>query len=939
MVVKDNHRSEAHNPAQEPLTGNGFSHLIEENSNIRYALDQHSIVAITDQRGIITYVNDRFCEISGYSREELIGQDHRIVNSGYHSKEFIRDLWVTIANGRVWKGDICNRAKDGSIYWVETSIVPILNEHGKPYQYIAIRTDITEMKLAQLEVESLASELQTVAEVSTAVATELDLDALLQNTVDKTRADFGLYHTHIYLLDEAGENLVLAAGAGDAGRVMQSRGHSIPISRRYSLVARCARSRQAVIANDVTQELDFLPNPLLPETRAEMAVPMVVGDTLIGVLDVQSERVGRFREKDVRVQTTLASQIAVAVQNARAYQAEEENLIIAEQLAMINAALPQAQNEDDILAAVAQYARQTNPSTISLSYVETDEMGQPEISTMVAAWDSNGPSVDSPLLNVPLQMSSFPITKLWFSDPSAIMIVEDAANDPRVNEDLMRVLQMSNTQAFISIPLYAGGRWQGQVSISWAQPHVLTEQERKIYSALPQSIAGVVASRRAYLDEQRAETEAQTLAADLQTVAEVSTAVATELDLDALLQNTVDKTRADFGLYHTHIYLLDEAGENLVLAAGAGDAGRVMQSRGHSIPISRRYSLVARCARSRQAVIANDVTQELDFLPNPLLPETRAEMAVPMVVGDTLIGVLDVQSERVGRFREKDVRVQTTLASQIAVAVQNARAFAESQALSAEMLQQAEQKAELERQTADRLRQVDLMKSQFLANMSHELRTPLNSIIGYSEVLLDGDDGDLTEEAVEDVQTIYNSGQHLLAIINDILDLAKIEAGEMKMDRRPTELDTVVSNVVHAAQVLIKEKPVTLRFVENAKVPLVLADALRLRQITTNLVSNAVKFTERGSVTVSVGQLNDHEAYVKVEDTGIGIAPDHIDMIFDQFRQVDGSSTRRAGGTGLGLTITRHLVHLQGGEIHVESQVGQGSTFWFTLPLAETALA
>jgi signal transduction histidine kinase len=307
-----------------------------------------------------------------------------------------------------------------------------------------------------------------------------------------------------------------------------------------------------------------------------------------------------------------------------------------------------------------------------------------------------------------------------------------------------------------------------------------------------------------------------------------------------------------------------------------------------------------------------------------MLPETRSELAVPMLVGNRVVGVLDVQAKAVGRFDDNDVQVKSTLAAQIAIAVENARAFAA-----------AEAQAERERATAERLREVDRLKSQFLANMSHELRTPLNSIIGYSEVLLDGDDGALSSDALEDVTTIHSSGRHLLAIINDILDLAKIEAGEMRIERQRVTLDTVAQGVLDSASVLVKERPVSLALVKQEDVPPVFADELRLRQIITNLVSNAVKFTESGTVTIELGCAEGQHAFVKVIDTGIGIAPSDLGAIFEQFRQVDGSSTRRAGGTGLGLTITRHLIHLHGGEIHVESELGKGSTFWFTLPLVE----
>ncbi|MCC7447571.1 MAG: GAF domain-containing protein, partial [Anaerolineae bacterium] len=395
-------------------------------------------------------------------------------------------------------------------------------------------------------------------------------------------------------------------------------------------------------------------------------------------------------------------------------------------------------------------------------------------------------------------------------------------------------------------------------------------------------------------------------------------------DMDTLLQTVADLTKDSFNLYHAHIYLLDDTGINLVLAAGAGEVGRTMKARKHRIPLSREQSLVARAARTRESVLVNNVLLDPDFLPNPQLPETRAETAIPMIVGDKLVGVLDTQANTVDRFTPDDVRIKTILAEQIAVAVQNARLYA------------------AQYEAAEQLRTVDRLKNEFLANMSHELRTPLNSIIGYAEVMIDGIDGELTSEALEDVNAIHDSGQHLLSMINDILDLAKIEAGRMELDQEPVSVAEVADEVQRITSVLLKDKPVELVVTIPDDLPAAWADHVRLRQILNNLVSNAAKFTQEGTITIQArvtayqnGSGPAHMLQVSVIDTGEGIAADHLELVFQQFRQADGSSTRKAGGTGLGLAITRHLVEMHGGHIWVESTLGKGTTFAFTIPIAE----
>ena len=261
-----------------------------------------------------------------------------------------------------------------------------------------------------------------------------------------------------------------------------------------------------------------------------------------------------------------------------------------------------------------------------------------------------------------------------------------------------------------------------------------------------------------------------------------------------------------------------------------------------------------------------------------------------------------------------------TLADQLAIAVENARSY------------------ELSLNAVDEMRKADQLKSQFLANMSHELRTPLNSIIGFSRVIIKGIDGPITELQQQDLTAIYNSGQHLLNLINDILDLSKIEAGKMELNfEENVNLSDLINSVMSTVAGLVKDRPIQLYRELSTDLPGVRADPLKIRQVLLNLLSNAAKFTEQGSITIKAslqpGVEQQPEVLISVTDSGAGISPEDVKKLFQAFSQVDASATRKTGGSGLGLSISRHLVEMHGGRIGVDSEVGKGSTFYFVLPI------
>ncbi len=400
---------------------------------------------------------------------------------------------------------------------------------------------------------------------------------------------------------------------------------------------------------------------------------------------------------------------------------------------------------------------------------------------------------------------------------------------------------------------------------------------------------------------------------DLELSAQVARQVATELDINRLLPQLVEQARDTFDLAYVSVFLYDSASDHLQLAAGRSrttDHGATEQI---EIPLNASTNLIAKVGRDKQHIVIEDTSEwDVSSLPHRL-SNTESEILLPMLVGDRLVGVLEMQSEESGRFTAEYVEVFTTLAEQIAIAVNNAQLYAR------------------QRQFADELQEADKIKNQFLANMSHELRTPLNGIMNFTEMVSSGMMGAITEQQKELLDLSLDSSKHLLSLINDILDIAKIQAGELKLFIEDVDLYTELSVALSVVKPMIQNGRVELIEEVDEGLPLIRGDRRRIRQILLNLASNAAKFTEEGSITVGAKIDQDHILF-SVTDTGIGIPEEMHQIIFSPFIQtVDG--VKLVNGTGLGLPITKTLVERHGGKIWVESVLGEGTTFFVMLPM------
>ena len=418
--------------------------------------------------------------------------------------------------------------------------------------------------------------------------------------------------------------------------------------------------------------------------------------------------------------------------------------------------------------------------------------------------------------------------------------------------------------------------------------------------------------------EQRVETRTQELRAALdrlRALAAVAEAVNSSLDLQTVLGTILSHACQLSDTGGGAIYVYDPDSGTFGLAAGHGMSEEMVATiRAHEVQLGE--TIIGRCAESRAAVQIADLEKEPHDPFHDVLIETwvRSLLAVPLLDQNQVIGALIVRRRSTGTFAQDTIDLLESFASQSALAVHNARLFRE-----------IEQKGE-------ELKLASQHKSQFLANMSHELRTPLNAILGYTELVQDGVYGEPAEKIAEVLGRVQRNGKHLLALINDVLDLSKIESGEMTLSVGDFSFATLVQSVVMATESLATDKNLALTVDLPAELPPGRGDERRLSQVLLNLVGNAIKFTEAGEVGIAVGA-NNGAFHVQVTDTGPGIAAAEREEIFSEFRQIDSSSTKQKGGTGLGLAIAKRFVEMHEGRIWLDSEPGHGSTFHFTLPV------
>jgi len=572
-----------------------------------------------------------------------------------------------------------------------------------------LRAMATQLKstLDSLEdrVAERTSSLELAASVGQTISQVSDLDSMLTKATQLILEQFDLYYVQVYLTDLNQTALKLKAGTGEVGVQLLERGHSLPVSTA-SINGRAAIEKRAVVISDTVESLTFHPNPLLPETRGEMALPLIAGEKVVGVLDLQTRQPGKLSEELLPAYEALAGQLAVAIQNATLLEEAEQARAEIEAQTRRQIRANWVEHLDAIhkpeqigfvydrseilpLGESEEFPDDSQAVTAPIS-LTGEELG----SLVVEVGDENKKEQTNELVGIVARQVAQQIENLRLLESAERYrheaeqaarrqtaegwqkYIESRATDSMgYLYDLKEVRPYSNgheDEDALTLPLKARENKVGKLSVRGLSPD--DRESFELANAVVERLGAHIESLRLFEETRHGQFELDKRAKQLAAVAQVSTASSQEMDVQKMLETVVHLTQRQFSLYHAHVFTYDEAMDELaIVACGYREGDEHEGTHGTSrIPLSQEQSLVARAARTKQAVIVNDVLNEPGWLPNPLLPETRAELAVPLLVGDELLGVLDVQSEHLDAFTEE-------LASQVAIALQNARSYAQAQ--------------------------------------------------------------------------------------------------------------------------------------------------------------------------------------------------------------------------------------------------------------------
>ena len=766
--------------------------------------------------------------------------------------------------------------------------------------------------------ESLAQQTATSEVLGVISSSPGDLnpvfDAMLSNAVRLCEAQFGNLLLH--------EDGVFRFTATYAPAVFAERWQREPVFRPSPLapVARAVASRDVVHVANVKEDPAYLQGDppitsLVDEggARTILCVPMIKDAEVIGALSIFRQEVRPFTEKQIDLVKNFAAQAVIAIENTRLLTELRESLAqqtaTSEVLSVISSSPGDLKPVFD--AMLANAARLCEAQFGNLLLHEGGAFRFVAMHNVPAVyaerWQREPLFQPSPLAPIARAVGTKDFVHVvnLRDDPAYLQ------RDPPV----VSLVDVGGARTLLIVPMIKDAEVIGTLGIFRQEVRPFTDKQIALVESFASQAVIAIENARLLSALRERTDELGQLVEELRALGEISQAVNSTLDLQTVLSTIVAKAVQLSGTEAGAIFVFDEAQREFRLRSTYGMEQELIDALGHQHIRLDEPNLPPGVALG-EPIQAADLSQEISTPVNDVVLRAgyRARLIAPLVRGEDTIGLLVVRRRAPGAFSQNTIELMKTFAAQSALAIQNARLFHEIE---------------------DKGRELEVAsrhKSQFLANMSHELRTPLNAILGYTELILDEIYGEVPEKARGVLERVQTNGKHLLGLINDVLDLSKIEAGQLSLSLSEYSLANLVYGVYAAVEPLAAKKDLALTTKIAPSLPAGHGDERRLSQVLLNLVGNAIKFTDKGEVAIEAS-LTDGLFCLAVRDSGPGIAAADQVKIFEEFQQVDNTLTKQKGGTGLGLAISKRIVEMHGGRIVVDSELGKGSTFTINLPV------